>query len=273
MPENSPNQKFIVPLGDGRQVEAVAYGSGTLCLSTQVGCALGCPFCASGRLGLQRNLTLAELHAQLAAARRRNCTVERLTLSGIGEPLHNAAVVRAFIADCRSARLPVSLTTTGSPPEQLRQALSWPHNGLMLSLHAGTEATHRRLVPHGPDWNALWAVLAESLPTLSRRQRRRVGINYLLLAGENDQDAEFAALVARLRPWPELTVHLLVCNPVAGSGMRSPAPERIDAIHALLRDCGINVRRANRWRIQAEGGCGTLVAAAGLAMEPGTILC
>jgi len=253
------NRKFLVPLDDGLAVEAVWYGSGTLCISSQVGCAVGCPFCASGRGGLRRNLTADELLLQLETARERGAAPERVTVSGIGEPLHNPAAVAAFIEACRSQRLAVSLTTTGAPLPVLREFLRLPHNGLMLSLHAGSVLTHRRLVPRGPDYEALWSLLAATLPALSRRRRRKVGINYLLLQGCNDTPGELSALAARLRPLPDLTLHLLTCNPVAGSAFASPDAGEVDAAHGFLAAQGLNVRRPNRWRVSAEGGCGTLL--------------
>ncbi len=259
----SHNHKFAVPLTDGLTVEAVWYPSGTLCLSTQAGCALRCPFCASGAEGLRRNLTLKELHQQVALAQQHGHNIQRLTLSGIGEPLHNLATVAAFVTDCHQQGLPVSLTSTGAPPERLPDLLSLPHNGVMLSLHAGTRATHHLLIPHGPDLDTLWGVFTSCLGNLSRRARRKIGINYLLLADINDTPKEITALIERLRPWPDLTLHLLTLNPVPDSDWRSPPAEVIDTLHKELTDAGLNVRRANRWRQQQEGGCGTLVAACG----------
>ena len=256
--QSDGNVKFTLPLADGLAVEAVWYGSGTLCVSCQAGCAVGCLFCASGSRGLRRHLTEQEMAAQLVAARRRGLALCRVTLSGIGEPLHNPLAVGAFMAACRQQGLPVSLTTIGGPLPRLAEFLALPHNGLMLSLHAGTAATHRRLVPGGPDFEELWALLGELLPRLSRRRRRKVGINYLLLAGVNDTPVELAALVDRLRPFPEFTIHLLTCNPVDGSPFASPSPAAVDAVHQLLAGRGIDVRRSNRWRQQAAGGCGTL---------------
>lgn len=251
------NVKYAVPLADGHQVEAVWYPSGTLCLSTQVGCAMACPYCASGRNGLVRSLTEAELQHQLHLAHHRGLKVERLTLSGIGEPLQALSGVRPFIAQCP---LPVSVTTTGQPLSGLEELLAAPHNGLMLSLHAGTAATHRRLVPHGPDFEALWHLLTTQWPLLSRRQRRRMGINYLVLAGENDSIAELQALVERLRPFPELTLHLLCWNAVAGQAWCSPAWPRLVEVRHWLRAQGIHARLANRWRRRQQGGCGTLLS-------------
>ena len=256
----SDNDKFVVPLADGAQVEAVYYGSGTLCLSSQVGCAVGCPFCASGADGFRRNLDAAEMLAQLAVARSRGHHPARLTVSGVGEPLHNLAAEAAYVAAACRQGLPVSLTTTGAPLTRLADALMLEHNGLMFSVHAGRSETHRRLVPAGPPFEAFWLALGSLWPRLSRRRRRLVGINYLLLEGANDGEEELAAFLERLRPFPEVTVHLLTCNPVAGSPFHGAGAAIVDAWHGRLVAAGVHARRANRWRRRLEGGCGTLVA-------------
>jgi 23S rRNA (adenine2503-C2)-methyltransferase len=253
-----PNTTFLVPLDNGLSVEAVYYGSGTLCLSSQAGCAVGCPFCASGSRGLLRNLSVAELWAQVEGARALGIEPKRLTLSGVGEPLHNFSAVQKFLEGCRSLNLPLSLTTTGSPATLFREMILLPHNGLMLSLHAGRTATHRRLIPRGAALVDLLSVLEETLPSLSRRRRRKLGINYLLLAGINDSPAEFAELLPLFQRFPELTLHLLTCNPVPESAFVSPGPTYVQELHDRLSARGVNVRRANAWRVQADGGCGTL---------------
>jgi len=254
----SINNKFLVPLADGLAVEAVYYGSGTLCLSSQAGCAVGCPFCASGSRGLLRNLSVAELWAQVEGARALGFEPKRLTLSGVGEPLHNFSAVCEFLEDCRGRDQALSLTTTGSPRALFREMLRQPHNGLMLSLHAGSAATHRRLIPRGEEFGNLMEDLVDVLGGLSRRRRRKLGINYLLLAGINDSPTELAGLLPLFRRFPELTLHLLTCNPVPGSAFVSPDIARVDDLHGWLSAQGGNVRRANAWRVQADGGCGTL---------------
>lgn len=258
MEDTDRNIKFTVPLADDLIVEAVYYGSGTLCISSQVGCAMRCPFCASGSRGLLRNLNLGEMILQLTAAADRGLVPKRVTVSGIGEPLHNVEAVLAFMDICRERGLPVSLTTTGSPVKILREVLPLPHNGLMLSIHAGSAETHRRLIPRGPDFVHLWSVLAEVLSSCSRRRRRKIGVNYLLLDGITDTDQELTRFVERLRPFPEMSVHLLSCNPVPGSSYRSPPPSKIAEVASFLAGRGLNVRMPNRWRGRAEGGCGTL---------------
>src|SRR4029077_14308370 len=98
------NQRWLVQLGDGARVECVAYRGDTLCVSTQVGCAVRCPFCASGAHGLARGLTLAEVIGQVEAVRAQGCALQCVTLSGVGEPLHNHAVALGFMEWCRSER-------------------------------------------------------------------------------------------------------------------------------------------------------------------------
>jgi len=261
------NRVLLVPLEDGLAIEAVAYPSGTLCLSSQAGCAVGCPFCASGRRGLQRNLTIDELWRQVAAAREGGFEPQRLTLSGVGEPLHNFRTVMAFVAAADSERLPVSVTTCGAPLKHLRPLLEARHNGVMLSLHAGTASCHSRLIPGGGDFDALWQELAEWHARATRRQRRRLGFNYLLLQGVNDGPDELRALVEQLRGFPEATLHLLQGNPVPDSPFVSPPPAQFDAVHAAFRREGIHVRRSNRWRQQSHGGCGTLYVRHGHSQE------
>ena len=253
------NRKIAVELEDGIVVESVFYGSGTLCISSQAGCPLACAFCASGRTFF-RNLSLEELWAQVERARTLGCDFRRLTLSGSGEPLLNWEVTRAFLEECRGRGLELSLTTTGRPLGRLEELLHLPHNGLMLSLHAGTAETYRRILPEGPGLEELWATLGRAWPGLSRRSRRRVGINYLLFSGLNDTDAELEELARRMALFPEATLHLLRYNPVGLKSFVSPAEDRRQEIYRALRSRLPQVRRGNRWRGQCVGGCGTLLA-------------
>src|SRR5690242_13045446 len=97
--EASPlNQRWLVALADGGEVECVLYRGHTLCVSSQVGCAVRCPFCASGARGLARPLTLAEMVGQVEAVRGLGFEMERVTVSGVGDPLHNHDVVNSFVA-------------------------------------------------------------------------------------------------------------------------------------------------------------------------------
>lgn len=250
-------------MGDRSSVEAVYYGTGQLCISTQVGCRVGCPFCLSGAKGFFRNLSHDEMQSQLIAAKDKDLVVQGITLSGIGEPLHNLENVLPFMDDCHRQRMPVSLTTTGSPLENLKKVLLSSHNGVMVSLHAGTPQTHRQLIPGGPSYDDLWESLSQCLHPMSRRKRRKVGINYLLVEGTNDSNRELDRLLALIKPFPELTLHLLTCNPGPCHAFRSPPPSRFNAVYDYLRRAIPNVRRSNHWRRQSQGGCGTLLATSG----------
>ncbi len=255
------NRRFVLGLEDGARVEAVAYAGGaTVCVSCQVGCAVGCPFCASGAGGLGRPLALAEMVGQVEALRARGARPTRVTVSGVGEPLHNPDVVSAFVAWCRRERIAPSLTTSGGTPPRLAAALrDWPHNGLTLSVHAGTEPVRARLVPRAPSLAALFGLLAALAPALPARRRKKTALAYLLLDGENDGDDEIAAFVARARPLG-LPVHLYAYNPVPGGPPTSVSESRFQEVYEAMRVAGLTVRRSSRARREPVGGCGTLIA-------------
>lgn len=253
------NHRYEVELGDGARVEAVLYRGDTLCISTQVGCATGCPFCASGERGLDRPLRLEELVAEVELVQGRGHDLRRVTLSGIGEPLHNFSVLAPFLDWARARRLGVSITTSGGPLPRLREILSWPHNGLTISVHAGTEFVRARLVPKGPRLAELFETLASELPTLGTRRRKKVALAYLGVAGVNDDPAEIAAFLVRARPLG-LAVHLYALNPVAASAFEPLPRDRYEAIYAQMVAAGLRVRMSSKARTEPNGGCGTLVA-------------
>jgi 23S rRNA (adenine2503-C2)-methyltransferase len=254
------NRAFVATLADGARVEVVFYRGDTLCVSSQVGCAVRCPFCASGANGLGRGLSLEELVSQVEAVRARGMSPARVTVSGVGEPLHNAANVRAFLEWCRAERIAPSLTTSGGPLARLEEALAeWPHNGLTISVHAGTEPTRARMVPKGPPLDALFATLATRAPSLTRARRKKTALAYLLVAGENDDDAELEAFARRASPLG-LVVHLYALNPVPTSAARATSREAYERSYARLREAGLTVRMSSQARVEAQGGCGTLVA-------------
>lgn len=238
-------------------MEAVLYREDTLCLSTQVGCAVGCPFCASGARGLSRPLRAHELQGQVEAVRAAGHRPTKLTLSGIGEPLH-VPDVPAFFTWARDRGLKVSLTTSGGPLRRLRAWLHRPHNGLTVSVHAGTEALRGELVPRGPALGPLFAALAEELPRLGTRRRKKTALAYLLLRGASDAAAELDAFAARARPLG-LAVHLYAHNAVPGAAYGGVPRPGYEAAYARLRAAGLVVRMSSTARREANGGCGTLV--------------
>ncbi len=212
------NRRFVVRLGDGAEIESVLYRGETLCVSSQVGCAVRCPFCASGARGLGRNLELDELLGQLELVRAQGHTITGITVSGVGEPLHNAERVSALLEHCRARGIRTTLTTSGGPIARLREFLiARPHRGITLSVHAGTEAVRAQAVPNGPPLDALFATLREVIPTLGARRKKRVALAYLLIDGLNDAASELDAFAERAAPL-DLFVHLYAYNPVPTAG-------------------------------------------------------
>lgn len=253
------NRRFRVELDDGAAVEAVHYRGDSLCVSSQVGCAVGCPFCASGAGGLARQLSSDEIWAQLAAVRGRGLTVARATVSGVGEPLHNQRAVREFVLRCRAERVAVSLTTSGGPLDRLVEWFGLPHNGLTISVHAGTEATRQTLVPRGPPLASLFDCLGRELPQTSRSRRKKIALAYLLVDRANDSEDELASFSEQVAPLG-LAVHLYAYNPVPTSAHQPVTRARYEAAYAQLRAAGLTVRMSSQARVEENGGCGTLVA-------------
>lgn len=253
------NRKWIVRLADGALVEAVLYRGDTLCISSQVGCAVRCSFCASGAAGLGRSLTVDELLAQVEAVEALGHRVARTTVSGVGEPLHNAAAVLAYLDIAHRRGTPASVTTSGGRIEHLPALLRAPHNGVTVSVHAGTDDVRARLVPHGPSLGELFATLATELPVLSRKRRKKVALAYLLVDGRNDGDAQLDAFAAAAGPLG-LAVHLYAMNPVDTSSEQPSSRARYESAYARLASAGLVVRMSSQARIDANGGCGTLVA-------------
>jgi 23S rRNA (adenine2503-C2)-methyltransferase len=253
------NERFLVRLRDGAQVECVLYRGDTLCISSQVGCAVRCPFCASGQRGLARGLELPELIGQVQAVRARGVELARVTVSGVGEPLHNHRSVSALLEWCSRERLGMSLTSSGGPLPRLREWLHAPHNGLTLSVHAGTEAARALLVPNGPALDPLFDVVRDELVRMTRRRRKKTALAYLLVEGANDSEAELDAFSARAVPLG-LRVHLYAYNPVHGLGFARGSRQRYEAAYAQLTAAGLRVLMSSQARIEANGGCGTLVA-------------
>lgn len=253
------NVRFPVLLSDGSRVEAVLYRGDTVCISSQVGCAVRCPFCASGADGLGRSLEVHELVGQVDAVRAHAPGLRRVTVSGVGEPLHNAAAVLATVYTLRARGTPASVTTSGGTEATLGALLAAPHNGVTVSMHAGTEATRKAMVPHGPSLDALGTWIARALEGRSRNARKKVALAYLLVRDGNDGDDELAHFADRARAL-DLPVHLYALNRTTRGHAAPVTRDRYEAAYALLRGKGLVVRMSSAARLDANGGCGTLLA-------------
>ena len=265
-------RKDLLRLPDGETIEAVLMRyerRRTACLSTQVGCAMGCPFCATGQMGFHRDLSGGEIAAQaLHFARRLHTAGERLTnvvLMGMGEPLANYdasldAIHRLNHPDgFRLGQRHITLSTVGLVPQIRRLADEGLQITLAVSLHAATDELRNQLVPvnrrHGLD--ALFAACA----SYTERTGRRVSFEWALIEGINDAPEQAHALADRLHATlhgPLAHVNLIPLNPSAGYGGGSATEEAVAAFAAILdqRHVPYTVRVRRGAAIQA--GCGQL---------------
>ncbi|MCC7539320.1 MAG: 23S rRNA (adenine(2503)-C(2))-methyltransferase RlmN [Deltaproteobacteria bacterium] len=244
----------------------------TQCISTQVGCAMGCVFCASGVAGLARNMTAAEIVAQVLVGRALVTEGERLShvvLMGMGEPLHN------YEATARALRLlthpegiglstrHVTVSTSGLVPEIDRLGREFEGRiNLAVSLHATTDEQRSALMPINKRYPL--AVLLGALARYPLPKRRRITIEYTLVAGQNDSVADATRLVKLLRPL-RVKVNLIPMNPIDASTLEPPDGANVDRFQDVLRDAGYSVFVRRRRGGDIAAACGQLALSAELA--------
>jgi 23S rRNA (adenine2503-C2)-methyltransferase len=241
----------------------------TQCISTQVGCAMGCTFCATGASGFQRNLGADEIVAQVLLGRRALTEGEALrgvVLMGMGEPLHNyEATTRALRVllhregiGLSSRRVTVS--TVGLVPQIARLGVDFQGQiGLAVSLHAASDEVRSRLVPVNrryPIADVLAALRAYPLP-----QRRRITIEYTLVAGLNDGTVE-AKKLARMLAGIPVKVNLIPMNPIPAVPLAPPALPVVLAFQRVLCDAGYSCFIRRRRGDDVSAACGQLAAQA-----------
>ncbi|HMM53981.1 MAG TPA: RNA methyltransferase [Candidatus Desulfobacillus sp.] len=252
--------RLLVELADGQLVEGVLLPRGGFCVSTQVGCAVGCAFCMSGRDGLLRQLGSAEIVAQVALARRRR-SVKKVVFMGMGEPAHNLANVLEAIellgtlGDIGHKNLVLSTVGDRHVFERLRQGPVKP--ALALSLHTTDAGLRRRLLPRAPRIDP--AELVELGEEYARASGYPIQYQWTLLEGVNDTDAEVDVL-ARLLAGKHAVMNLIPWNAVAGLGYRRPSGERAAAMSLALYRRGILTKLRQSAGQDVDGGCGQLRA-------------
>ncbi len=254
---SSLNRLFLFELEDGNRVESVFYRGDTLCLSTQVGCAVGCPFCLSGSQGLYRNLKVEEIIGQYLILKDR-LAIKRVAFAGVGEPLMNWRAVEEAFWWFKGKGIRVSFYTVGSPASKLRELLKLPHSGVSISLHGVEEGLRRLLVPHGGSLKELLSVLREELPKLSLRKRKKVSLAYLLLKGINDSEEALRRLALLARELGVGVVLLRYNHTVEAFG--DVGDREYERAFLLLRSYGVRTTLSTRFRRDSLGGCGRLLA-------------
>ena len=237
----------------------------TQCVSTQVGCAMGCVFCASGVAGLKRHLGADEVVAQVVAARAELFEGERLrnvVFMGMGEPLHN------YENTARSLRLlthpegialsarRITVSTSGLVPEIARLGQDFAgHIGLAVSLHAADDETRSRLMPINKKYPL--PVLMDALRAYPLPRRRRITIEYTLVAGQNDDRVEARKLAKLLRTIP-VKINLIPMNPIGASSLGPPGMQRVLDFQQTLCDAGYSCFIRRRRGDDVSAACGQL---------------
>jgi 23S rRNA (adenine2503-C2)-methyltransferase len=260
--------KLILECCDGRRIECVLMAEDsrrTVCLSTQVGCGIGCVFCASGLNGVERNLTAAEILEQVLRLRNLlppETTVTHIVIMGMGESLANldnliAALDRLCSAEegLGISQRRVTISTVGLPEKIMKLASLDRQYHLAVSLHAPTEALRNTLVPVN-EKIGLNAVL-EAADAYFERTGRQVTYEYVLLRGINDRPTDAHAL-ARLLANRRAHVNLIPYNPVAGLPFDRPDPENVRRFTTILRDGSVSVTVRKTKGRSIDAACGQL---------------
>ena len=272
--------KAVHELHDGQRIESVlmrypARGASaertTICISSQAGCAVACPFCATGQAGFGRQLTPGEIVDQVLHWHRPpfNALGEdggghyNIVFMGMGEPLNNAD--RVF----ESVRLlndpdrlgigarHITVSTSGVVPGMDRMVDELPQVNLAISLHASTDALRDELVPINRKWPLAEVVGAGR--RFAARTGRRVSLEYVMIDGLNDTDEQAAGLADLARGWRS-HVNLIPLNPTPGSRWSGTPPGGIDRFVRILRDGGATVTVRDTRGREIEAACGQLHA-------------
>lgn len=273
-PSSDGSTKLVLGLTDGHRIEAVHMPRPmedrrvTFCVSSQVGCAMGCTFCATGAMGIVRNLTAGEIVGQVLAVMRQLGPAQgefiSLVFMGMGEPLHNLEHVhRAITVLCHPEGMILSpnritVSTSGLVSGIEKLARMTPRPQLAVSLNATTDAMRSATMPVNRAWNL--ARLRQAIETWEPKRHERLLFEYVMLAGVNDtlEDAD------RLVDWlgdlrHRHNVNLIPMNEHPHSSFREPAEERLQAFARRLHQqgCFVTVRRSRGRDVQAA--CGQLV--------------
>lgn len=261
-------EKLLLEVDGGDRIECVLLrddrGHRTVCLSTQVGCAMRCVFCASGLDGVRRNLTSGEILEQVLRLNGLLASGERLShvvVMGMGEPLAN---LERLLAALETITAPdglgisgrrVTISTVGLPKAIRRLAGAGVRYHLAVSLHAPDDRLRNRIVPANRKVG-IAAILAATDDYFAKTGRR-VTFEYVLLAGVNDQEEHAERLATLLRGRPSL-VNLIPYNPVAGLPFRTPEADRVRQFQQILQAGGLAAEIRYRKGERIDAACGQL---------------
>lgn len=258
-------KKYLIQMNDGELVEAVLikYIHGySVCISTQVGCKMGCVFCATGRSGFSRNLSASEMLGQITAIRdREGIRISNVVLMGMGEPLDNYDNVLRFlelVSDsdgvCIGQRH-ISVSTCGLV-DRIEQLIPLrPQFTLSVSLHAPNDRIRDAMMPVNRKWNV--DTLLKACRRYADATGRRISFEYSLVSGQNDSDECARELAAKLKGML-CHVNLIPVNTVDGTGCHEPDKGRIKSFCDLLNNSGITATVRRTLGSDINASCGQL---------------
>jgi 23S rRNA (adenine2503-C2)-methyltransferase len=279
--------KFLLKLDDGKLIESVFIPDNpvpgdasrepraTFCISTQVGCAMRCAFCLTGKMGIDRNLTAGEIVGQVRVLARDLDLLEsrfNIVLMGMGEPLHNydntMQALRMLCDEHGLAMSPrrITLSTVGVLPALERLATEPIMPNLAISLHSTTEDQRDELVPVNRKYGL--RDLLDACRRFPLKRRDRITFEYVLLEEVNDTPEDARRLV-RLLTGIKAKVNLLPLNEAAGIPFRRPSDKRVNTFARILAEHGVTVSvRKSRGR-DIRAACGQLITESSRAKAPG----
>ncbi|MBW4056013.1 MAG: 23S rRNA (adenine(2503)-C(2))-methyltransferase RlmN [Proteobacteria bacterium] len=265
---NDGTRKYLFNLGDGHAVESVLIpieGRNTVCISSQVGCAMACEFCLTGTFKLTRNLTTAEIVNQIMAVRHdvreSGEEIRNIVMMGMGEPLHNLDNVIPAIQimiDGNGLQLSnrrVTVSTCGLVPEMERLGREIPNVNLAVSLNATTDELRNRIMPVNRRYPI--KALLQACREFPLPGRRKVTFEYVMMGGVNDSLDDAKRLLRLISDIPN-KVNLIPFNEHEGCGFKAPTQAAIDAFHTYLIDRHVTVITRDSRGGDISAACGQL---------------
>jgi 23S rRNA (adenine2503-C2)-methyltransferase len=265
--------KLLLEACDGARIETVGLPYAdrfSCCVSTQVGCPIGCVFCATGQSGYTRNLTAGEIVDQVLAVQeavqnerllidKPSYPIDHVTFMGMGEPLLNYAAtlkaIQLLNVELDISMRHITLSTIGFVPGIYSLAKERLQITLAVSLHAPTDDLRQQLIPRTVKWSV--AEIIDACRKYIQQTGRRVTFEYCLFDGVNDGDTQ-ARELARLLHGINCHVNLIPYNPVSGIPFHSPPSRRIQAFRKILSAAGIKVTRRVQRGADIDAACGQL---------------
>ncbi|NQZ57585.1 MAG: 23S rRNA (adenine(2503)-C(2))-methyltransferase RlmN [Lentisphaeraceae bacterium] len=274
--ESSDNRtyKALLKLSDGRLIETVLMNPSadhwTCCISSQVGCAMACTFCATGKMGLLRNLTSEEISDQVlfwrqfVARRKMTIRINNVVYMGMGEPFHNTRKVFNSIDELINPETfgmgsrHISVSTSGLLKPIYEMAERFPQVNLAISLHAANDKLRSELMPINDTFPL--AKLAEALNDYLKKTNRKIFMEYILLDNDNDSQENAEELVQflnKIQPRKLLHVNLIVYNQT-DSAHRQASRDRASSFKEYLHSRGVNATIRKNLGRDIDGACGQL---------------